>query len=53
MGNKYIIQVCTKCNKETIHRVFKRFGKSSPGGRMRLKREVSWCMTCQKRIIKK
>lgn len=54
MGNKYIEDFCTRCNKETIHRVFKRFawrGKRNSRSRYYQKRKVTYCLTCQKRVI--
>jgi len=56
IGNKYTEEFCSLCNKQTVHRVFKRFGKSMKGkgkGRFRLKRIVTYCLKCQKRRIEK
>ena len=51
---KYEEKRCNKCNAETVHRVFHRYGKSDrKTGRKAHKRTVVWCMTCQHRVIKK
>jgi len=50
---KYNEEFCSNCKEETIHRVFRRFGKKTSDGRKSHKRTVTWCMKCQKRIIKK
>lgn len=50
---KYNEEICSNCKEETVHRVFRRFGKSDSQGRKRLKRTVVWCMRCQKRKILK
>jgi len=50
---KYIEERCTKCNEETVHRIFRRFGKKKSDGSKQHKRTVIWCMKCQKRIIRK
>lgn len=51
---KYKEERCTKCNEETVHRIFRRFGRSDKRtGRKHMKREVIWCMKCQKRVIRK
>lgn len=54
MGNRYEQKICSSCKDETIHRIVRRFGKAKRGkgeGKMSIKRIVTWCMECQKRII--
>jgi hypothetical protein len=54
MGNRYELKICSSCKEETLHRVYKRFGKANKGkgkGKKGLKRIVSWCLECQKRTI--
>ena len=55
IGNIYIKSFCNKCNKESWHRVFKRFGSGEKGkgkkGKKFLKRKVTYCLNCQKRVI--
>ena len=56
IGNRYIKEHCSTCTQETIQRTYKRFGKSQGGkgmGRFRLKRQVTYCLSCQKRRIDK
>jgi len=50
---KYSEEFCSDCKEETIHRVFRRFGRKNSDGSKTLKRIVTWCMTCQKRRIVK
>lgn len=54
MGRKYVEEYCDNCKEETIHRFFKRFGAVGDRhtGRRSLRREVRWCLNCQRRIIK-
>ncbi|MFQ5531836.1 MAG: hypothetical protein ACE5ES_04435 [Candidatus Nanoarchaeia archaeon] len=53
IGNRYIEEFCSSCREETIHRVFKRYGKISERrkGAKRLRRKVAYCLICQKRVI--
>jgi len=56
IGNRYIEEFCSLCKSQTIHRVYKRFGKAQQGkgkGKFSLKRQVIYCLICQKRRIEK
>ena len=50
---KFIEEKCSNCNEETIHRIFRRFGKKKANGAKQHKRTVIRCMRCQKRRIQK
>ncbi len=51
MGNKYIEDFCNGCEQNTIHRVFRRYGKRGRDGKKALRRVVTWCLACQSRKI--
>jgi hypothetical protein len=56
IGNKYKEEFCSSCGQETTHRIYKRFGKAQRGkgkGRFRLRRQVTYCLSCQQRRIDK
>jgi len=50
MGNRYIEKRCAGCNKETLHRITRKFG-GSRSGKWHLRRTTTTCRSCQFRVI--
>jgi len=51
MGNRYIEKICNNCNKETIHRVTRKFGHKGRSRGWHLRRTTTTCQSCQFRVI--
>ena len=51
MGNRYIEKLCNNCNKETLHRVTRKFGHKGRGSSYHLRRTTTTCQSCQFRDV--